>query len=52
MAPVKNISMKRGKLPTIITIDAVLQKETRIRQIAMMESIVKEQTIRIRIVDP
>ena len=52
IAPVKNIRMKSGKLPTIITIVALLQNDTRIRQIAMIERIVNEHTNKINMVEP
>ena len=50
--PVKNISMKSGKLPTIIIIVALLQNATRIRHTAIMERIVNEQINKIRENDP
>jgi hypothetical protein len=44
--------MNRGKLPTIMIIVAVLQKATRMRQIAIIERMVSEQISRTRIGDP
>jgi hypothetical protein len=50
--PVKNIRIKRGKLPTIITVVAFLQKETRMRQTAMIDKIVREHTSNTRRAEP
>ena len=50
--PVKNISMKSGKFPTIIIMVAFMQNATSMSEIAIIERIVREQTKRIRIMEP
>ena len=52
MAPVKNISINNGKLPTIITMVVVLQNATNINVMAITDNIVNEQTNNTDTIEP